>query len=24
VLKPFIEADCVLWDLGQDWRGELA
>jgi hypothetical protein len=24
VLKPFIDADCVLWELGQDWRGELA
>lgn len=23
LLKPFIDADCVLWHLGQPWRGEL-
>jgi uncharacterized protein with NAD-binding domain and iron-sulfur cluster len=23
VLKPFIEADCVLWKLGKPWRGAL-
>lgn len=23
LLKPFIDADCVLWQLGQPWRGEL-
>lgn len=24
VLKPFIEADCVLWHLGHPWTGEAA
>jgi uncharacterized protein with NAD-binding domain and iron-sulfur cluster len=23
LLKPFIDADCVLWRLGRPWRGEL-